>query len=112
VSRGEFRSIRYVIFLRPIDNPLWLRSSHCLGVTHLQMRQTNRPAFWISVTAQLFRFLAWNIVGLSLALVAAAIVGPTPNMVAILSLIQQILMNLSIVTVAAIGITAIVESFK
>jgi hypothetical protein len=76
------------------------------------MRQTNRPPFLISVTAKLFRFLAWGIVGLSLTLVAAAIVGPTPDMIAILSFVEQALINLTIVTVAAIGITAIVESFK
>lgn len=76
------------------------------------MRQTNRPAFWISVTAKLFRLLSWGVVGLSLALVAAAIVGPTPSMIAILTVLQQGMINLTIVTVAVIGITAIVESFK
>jgi hypothetical protein len=76
------------------------------------MRQTNRPPFWISVTAKLFRFLAWGIVGLSLTLVAAAIVGPTPDLITLLTLIEQALINLTIVTVAAIGITAIVESLK
>jgi hypothetical protein len=76
------------------------------------MRQTNRPAFWISVTAQLFRVLAWGIVGLSLALVTAAIVGPTPDLIALVNLLGQTLINLTIVIVAAIGITAIVESFK